>query len=69
MGLPESFATIRRPADEAAVFRHDEDAVLFSSAPDEQAGPDLAPPAAAAVIRKELPVGQQVRDEVLVIHR
>ena len=69
MGLPESFATIRRPADEAAVLRHDKNAVGLASAADEQAVPDLALFTAAAVILDELTVGQHVGDEILIIER
>lgn len=69
MGLPESFATIRRTADEALVLRHDQDAVGLSSAADEQAVPDLALLAASAVILDKLAVGPHVGDEILIIDR
>ena len=60
---------IRRPADEAAVLRHDKNAVGLTSAADEQTVPDLALLTAAAVIFDKLAVGQHVGDEILVINR
>jgi len=60
---------IRRPADEAAVLRHDKNAVEPTSAADEKAVPDLASFATAAVILDELTVGQHIGDEVLIIDR
>ena len=69
MGLSESFATIRCPADEAFGFRYDQDAVGLASAADEKAVPDLALFTAAAVILDKLTVGQHVSDEILIIDR
>ena len=60
---------MRCPADEAAVFRHDQDAVGLPFAADKQAVPDLALFTAAALVRKELTVGQHVGDEILIIDR